>query len=208
MHSRVVEILFQPDKVQPVIERFRATSIGLIAAIPGARGFMGSLSRETGRTYTVSFWDTSEQRDASALDPAIIENLAGYASWMAGPFTRDSCDVPVFSFVAIDPADPYPPEFVAAASGLAVPQGWLETLALLADRTSEIATATGSRGACVMTNPTSGRILRMQLWDTLPAAQAARDRMAVDDLDLRHEGQLTGAPVYDVHEVAGRWTAP
>jgi hypothetical protein len=208
MHARIVEILFQPDKVQPVIERFRATSIGLIAATTGARGFMGSLSRETGRTYTVSFWETAEQRDASAFDPAIIENLAGYAGWMAGPFTRDSCDVELLSFVPIDPADPYPPEFIAAASGLAVPQGWHETLALLSERTSETAAATGFRGACVMTNPTSGRILRMQLWDTLPAAQAALERMTVGDLELRHEGQLTGVPVYDVHEVAGRWTAP
>jgi hypothetical protein len=207
VYARIMEIVFGPGHVQSAIGRFRTSSIGVITALPGARAFLGSVSRETGRSYTISFWDTDAQRDASASDPGIMENLTGYAPWMAGPFARDSCDVNLLTFVPIDPADPYPPEFVAAASGFAGAHDRDATLARLARRVADPGTAPGFRGACLMTNPTSGRILRLQLWDTHPAAQGAQERMAVDDLELRHAGQLTGAPVYDVQEIAGRWSA-
>ena len=89
-YVRVTTLRVRPEAARLALDRFFAMSAPLVTRLPGAIGIVSGGSLETGSGIAFSFWESLEALERSSGDPQLVDALAGYASWMAGPFAVES----------------------------------------------------------------------------------------------------------------------
>lgn len=65
-----------PNAIPGAIALFRQTSAPLIRPWPGSRGMLTMVNRETGLMFPITFWQTEEDSNASAVSDLFMRNPA------------------------------------------------------------------------------------------------------------------------------------
>lgn len=65
MHARVTRSRAPVERVDEGIEWFRETALPQATSIPGFRGALELVDRESGEALTVTLWESADARDAS-----------------------------------------------------------------------------------------------------------------------------------------------
>ena len=97
-YVRMTTLRVRPEASRLALDRFLSLSTPRVTELPGAISIVGGGNLEKGSGISFSFWDSVEAIERSSGDPETVEVLAGYAAWMAGPYTVGS-----FVFVRSDP---------------------------------------------------------------------------------------------------------
>lgn len=209
MYARVMNILFQADALPRVVAHFREASVPMVVGFPGFDAMLAAINRASGRIWLVTIWNSEQARDASAVDPAFIQNMASFADWMAGGFNRESYDVIANTLQSLAPADDDDaPPCVRLTIVTLDPARIDEAGVILADLADPVAhNNEGFRGAVVMLSAIQSRAIVFEHW---------RDQSSLDESDdvpfragqrLRASGCLTLAPMVETLELRGVWRA-
>ena len=94
MHARVTSIQVSPDKIE---EATRITRDIIIPAAQREKGFKGYMvlgDRATGKSLSITFWETAADMDASGPTSAYYrEVMAGIAPLFTAPPVVDNLEV-------------------------------------------------------------------------------------------------------------------
>src|SRR5688500_6314046 len=129
MYARLINILFRPEALPEVTEHFRAQSAPLIASHAGNAGILATTNAETGRIYLLTLWDSEANREASAVHPAFLHEMANFGQWMARGFNRESFDVLAESLSEFVTDDPHRIASTRLTFITTSPVGWDESVA-------------------------------------------------------------------------------
>lgn len=208
-YARVMNIVFRPEALPEVVAHFRATSVPMIVAFPGFDTLLASINRDTGRIWLASLWSSADARDASAVDPTFMQNMASYAAWMASGFNRESYDVVASSLRAVE----------ARADGVDAPRLRLTIVPLDGDQIDEAARILtdladpavqdhdGFLGGAVMLARSQARALAFEVWRDQPSLVDGDDLLFRVGQRLRASGCTTLVPTIEVHELSGVYRA-
>jgi len=173
----VTTLRVRPEASRLALDRFLSLSSPVVSQLPGAIAIVGGGNLETGAGIAFSFWDSLEALERSSGDPDTVDILAGYAAWMAGPYTVES-----FVLVRGDPVLPAGgSERVARVFSIIADAGDVE---LALDTLDEwLAQSEAQRGcdATLLLSPLMGtRVVAVEIWRSARAISATDARVSRD----------------------------
>jgi quinol monooxygenase YgiN len=80
MFGRVTEITGSPDRVDDAIRQLREQVVPAVREMPGAKGFVAFVDRESGRTFGISLWESREAMEQTRDRAASLRSGAAQAS--------------------------------------------------------------------------------------------------------------------------------
>lgn len=176
-YVRMTTLRVRPEASRLALDRFLSLSTPRVTELPGAISIVGGGNLEKGAGISFSFWDSVEALEQSSGDPETVEVLAGYAAWMAGPYTVES-----FVLVRGDPLSRLDgPERVARILSVIADAGDVD---LALDTLDEwLAHSEAQRGcdATLLLSPLMGtRVVAVEIWRSARAIAATDARVARD----------------------------
>ncbi|MCC7447313.1 MAG: hypothetical protein IT324_07860 [Anaerolineae bacterium] len=95
MFARVVNVQFQPSKVD---EASCIVQEAFVPALQGQKGFKGQLlltQRDTGKAIALNLWETESDQNAFETSPLYRELMGKLAGILAGPPAKEGYEVSV-----------------------------------------------------------------------------------------------------------------
>lgn len=205
LFARMTRLMIRTESIDQAFNHFRAASAPLVRGQPGSLGILGAGNRESGSACAISFWETLEALERSNANPQVVEAMAGYARWMAGPFKIESYTV-VSGTVPAPGLDHLVGTWLRTTSMQAA-AGRLDDV--LATYTEQLARAGASSPACVGTMLLSPRIgsspFAIEFWTSRAAAVTWDAAVRLGDARLFRSGNVEHPPVRDILDVFGHY---
>jgi len=96
MHARVGTIQFQPGKLDEGIQIYRESILPEARQQSGFKGAMGLVDRSTGKSLSITLWETEADAQASGTGSAYLQaQLAQFASLLAAAPVFETYEVAV-----------------------------------------------------------------------------------------------------------------
>lgn len=204
-YARMTSMVIQLDSIAPAFSHFRDVSAPLVRGQAGSLGIFGAGNRESGYACAISFWETLESLEHSNGNPQVVEAMAGYASWMAGPFKVESYTVVSGSVPEAGP-DNLGGVSLRMTSALTSPDRIADVLASYEARLSQASASSEACFGTLLLSPQIGsRALAFEFWSSRAAASAWDARAKLDDQRLFRAGSVEEPPVRDILEVFGHY---
>lgn len=203
MFARVNVIGFRPDALPLAIERYRASSLPLIRAWPGYASALALAQPLSGKVFTLSLWETAEQRDESGLRMDYIQNLSSYGDMISGSMMRESYEVIVSTLRAATPEDAIPHAWGRVTIGQVPPEHWDDAITMLKPMVEDEGDNRSHQGSMLLANRTLSTLVIVGVWDSRRAITMTDDEIHAQAYRVRRSGFLTTSPTHEVYEVVG-----
>ncbi len=201
--ARMSSMMLQPESIELAFNHFRDVSVPLVVGQEGAIGIIGAGNRETGFGCAISFWESMEGLERSNGNPQVVEAMAGYAKWMAGPFKVESFTVASGAVPEIGP-DNLAGSWMRMTTIMPPTDQMDAVLAVYAGRLASVESSSPACFATLLLAPQIGpHILALELWSSRTALSAHDAAARLDDQRLFRERRVAEAPVRDTLEVFG-----
>lgn len=112
LHGRVTTAMFQHDKINEGTQVFRDSIVPEARKQPGFEGVISVADRDTGKSYTLSCWDSEANRQAGESSGYYQAQVAKLRPYLIGQTTRESFDLTLPAMATIPQsmgAQPHPP---------------------------------------------------------------------------------------------------
>jgi hypothetical protein len=202
--ARIVNLKLRPETVDLALARFRDVSTPLVRAQSGSLGILGAADRASGNAYAISCWQSLADLERSNANPAVVEALAGYGAWMAGPITVESFDVIADTLPAPAPASGG--EWARMTSLVTQPGSEQAALAACWERLERMRAASPAcTGTLLLAQHIGQRIIAFELWSARKALAATEAEANYHDQRAWRTGALQEPPAREVLDVFGRY---
>jgi hypothetical protein len=192
LFARLVSIRFRPDSLDDAMERFRTVSGPLVRVQTGSLGIMGFANRVNCSVFALSIWQTQEALQNSNANPDVIQALADYSSWMAGPFVVESYRVVRGGIPAPGTATNCDVRMRIVSASIS-PERLNSAIAMVSDRLDEaFAMSRWCVGSLLLSPMVGNKVIAVEYWTNPAAAAASEARVQALDQKLRRSNLFQG----------------
>jgi hypothetical protein len=201
--ARVNVIGFKAEALAPAIERYQSATLPMIQAWDGFHSALAMVQPLTGKVFTLSIWQTVEQRDESGLRIEYIRDLSSYGDMISGSMAREAYEVVTSTLRPATPDDARRRAWGRVTTGQVPPERWDETVALLKPMVEDDGDNRSHQGSMMLVNRTLSKIVIIGVWDSRRAINASDDEIHAQAYMVHRNGYLTSSPTHEIYEIVG-----
>lgn len=203
MFARVTTALIRREAYAQALATFRDTTVPIVQQLAGYRGVVSLANRAENRVITMTLWATDEDRRASGMNRAVIENVAEFGPFVVGSFSRDQYDVIVDTWERDESGPDGYGSFARVTTAQLLLESWDDGLELVREITDRPAgTPAGFRGSLAMVDDATGKILVLEVWEARDALTSYEASVNLHDHVARERRVLAGAAAHSIYRVA------
>jgi heme-degrading monooxygenase HmoA len=203
MFARVTTAMVRREAYEAALVLFRESTVPIVERLDGYRGVISLGNRAENRVITMTLWATEDDRRASGMDRAVIDNVAEFGPFVVGSFSRDQYDVVTDTWVGDARAEHGHGAFARVTTTQLRLDSWDEGLALVREITDRPAgSPAGFRGSLAMVDATTGKVLVLEVWDTRSALTSYEASVHLHDRVARERHVLEGGTAHAIYRIA------